>query len=192
MSIRSDALATYTDAWGLPEYSTVSPGEQYAEVFTRIVGRSCRVIDAGAGSGKGAVALRRLGHQVVMLDITDEGLSDDAKLMMPFYRKVLWDDLIDVMIDRETFDWVYCTDVLEHVEEALVGLCVARMLAIVSEGVFLTVDTRPDHFGLWVGTPLHQTVRDFSWWKRLLEEIGVVREARDLCGPALFVVEPKA
>ena len=198
---------TYESVWqAVPQYGEVSPGERLAPVFDGIVRdldhRPGTVLDAGCGSGKGALALRALGYTVTLCDLTDAGLTDEAK-GLPFFEAALWCDLrphakarwpnVDPHQIHEwtRFDWVYCTDVLEHLPTAMVGLSVHRLLEVARYGVFVHVSLERDVMGVWVGKPLHQTVQPFTWWRDLLSELGRVAEARDCIGSALFLVVPR-
>jgi hypothetical protein len=70
-------------------------------------------------------------------------------------------------------------------------LAIARMLAVCSKGLFLTVSLVPDSFGVWAGKSLHQSVFPFVWWRDALRELGTVVEARDLIGNGVFFVRPR-
>jgi 2-polyprenyl-3-methyl-5-hydroxy-6-metoxy-1,4-benzoquinol methylase len=191
---------TYADVWtSVESYGDFAPGEQYLPLFLQCLGDGKRsgvtVLDAGTGSGKGAVALAREGFDVRMCDMTDAGLVDAAK-GLPFYEACLWHDLSAVARDfgywnRRRAEYVYCTDVLEHVPPQFTMLAIARMLAVCSKGLFLTVSLVPDSFGVWAGKSLHQSVFSFVWWRDALRELGTVVEARDLIGNAVFFVRPR-
>lgn len=200
---------TYEEMWALESYAQNSPGERYAEVFTKVAeetaGRRGSVLDAGCGSGKGSLALARAGFQVMACDLTPDGRVPEMAGVIPFQEACLWHDLsslaymarawygIDmssgkVGAENMKFDHVYCTDVLEHLPTAFTMLVVARALQVVRYGVFVTVSTQPDRFGVWVGKHLHQTVQPFTWWRDALSEVGQLTEARDLGPNALFYV----
>lgn len=180
----------YEQAWAISAYTERSPAEQYLPVFIERAHAPATVLDAGAGSGKGAVALRTAGFRVTMCDCTPEGLVDEAK-DIPFHEAWLWNDLRSVVSlnsGRTTFDYVFCCDVLEHVPTPLAMLAVARMLEVAKHGLFLTVRTVSDDFGHLVGHPLHLTVQPFVWWRDYLATVGRVIEARDLLIDATFWV----
>ena len=198
---------TYRDVWQhIPQYGEVSPGERLAPVFDDLVSglghQRGTVLDAGCGSGKGALALKALGYTVTLCDLTDAGLVDEAR-EFPFFEAALWRDLrphlkarwpnVDPfkMHEWTRFDWVYCTDVLEHLPTAMVGLVVSRLLEVARYGVFISVSLELDINGVWIGKLLHQTVQPFTWWRDLLAELGRVIEARDCIGSAIFLVVPR-
>lgn len=197
-------LETYSDLWqAVSNYGDFSPGEQYAEVFASIVGDARgTVLDAGCGTGKGGVALAKLGFTVTLVDITPAGLAPEAK-DLPWRPGCLWHDLRSggaffdhrrqevTKVSNSQYDWVYCCDVLEHIPTELTMLVAFRLVQATKRGVFLSVSLMPDAFGAWIGKRLHRTVQPFVWWKAALSEVGRVKEARDLLHTALFYLEPQ-
>jgi SAM-dependent methyltransferase len=186
MSLLDTERATYETVWSSVEgYAQHSPGEQYLPLFLQVVGdKRGTVLDAGTGSGKGALALQRAGFSVLACDMTSAGLPLDANIR--FFERCLWHSLWQFNVD-----WVYCTDVLEHIPPQFTMLAIDHMLRVAKEGLFLTVSLVPDNFGVWAGKSLHQTVQSFTWWRDNLKELGTVTEARDLISNAVFVVKPK-
>jgi 2-polyprenyl-3-methyl-5-hydroxy-6-metoxy-1,4-benzoquinol methylase len=190
MSLLDTERATYETVWSSVEgYAQHSPGEQYLPLFLQVAQPPAKVLDAATGSGKGALALQAAGFQVWTCDLTEAGLVDDAR-DLPFASQCLWHSFADKFAWRE-FDWVYCTDVLEHIPPQFTMLAIDQMLRVAKEGLFLTVSLVPDSFGVWAGKSLHQTVQPFTWWKDSLKELGTVVEARDLISNAVFVVKPR-
>jgi len=192
----------YETAWSLSAYATTSPGEQLLPIFLDMTkaGPSASVLDAGCGAGKGALALAAAGLTVTMCDHTDAGLTDEALAVGPFVQTNLWDDLAPVAYlanvarGRQTdglFDYAYCCDVLEHIPTPFVMLVVARLLAVTTKGVFLSISTQPDNFGAMVGEPLHLTVQSFVQWRDQLATMGRLVEARDLIIAGCYLVEPR-
>ena len=191
MSLLEQERETYTDVWSAIEaYGNHAPGEHFLPVFLSIVGATRgHVLDAGTGSGKGALALVQAGFRVTCCDVTDAGLVDEARAL-PFRTASLWHPLRRIA-PSNAFDWVYCTDVLEHIPPQFTMLCIAEMLRVARRGLFLSVSLVPDTFGAYLGKALHQTVQPFNWWRGSLEELGVVVDARDLINSATFYVEPR-
>lgn len=187
---------TYGEAWALDGYAVHAPGEHHATKFVEMAGldggvlrpsgRPMTVLDAGAGSGKGALALEALGFGLTLLDITDAGLVPEARRFR-YVEAPIWSNL-RAGVGR--FDYVYCCDVLEHVDEAMTMLAIARMLEASTRGVFLSIALVPDQFGILVGRPLHLTVKPFTWWRDRIRELGTVAECRDLIDAGLFLVKP--
>jgi SAM-dependent methyltransferase len=196
--ILSTERSLYEDIWSsVPTYADFAPGESYLPIFLEMVGagQGRTVLDVGTGSGKGALALQQAGFLVRTCDVTDAGLVLGAKLL-PFQQACAWHDLSTITRDfghagRTKAAFVYCCDVLEHIPPQFTMLAIDQMLRVCREGLFLTVSLVPDHFGVWVGSSLHQTVESFVWWRDSLKELGTVEEARDLVGEAVFFVVPR-
>lgn len=187
----------YDTVWSsLDAYGAFAPGEHYLPIFLDMVGETRgTVLDAGCGSGKGALALRAAGFDVRLTDLTGEGLVEDARLL-PFREACLWKDLTH-LYERSwrrqaiPFDYVYCCDVLEHIPVQFTLLVIDQLLRVTRQGLFLSIALVPDAFGVWAGRPLHQTVESFVWWRDNLAEVGEVAEARDLHEAAVFFVRPR-
>lgn len=183
----------YTDVWAVPSYGDHSPGAQFVPAFLEMARidpdatRMLTVLDAGCGSGKGAMALAARGFRVSMVDVTDAGLVADAQ-SIPFNEASLWADLTTLCGGK--VDHVYCCDVLEHIPTEFTMLVIRRLLDVARSGVFLSISLVPDNFGIWVGKPLHLSVFPFTWWRDNLRALGHVVECRDLVDTGLFYVEP--
>jgi SAM-dependent methyltransferase len=176
----------YSDVFtGIDQYADHSPGEQHVSLFLEMARitdpEHFSVLDAGCGSGKGALGLQSAGFQVRMCDITPEGLIDEAR-DLPFQSTCLWHSL------GPRVDFVYCTDVLEHIPTEFTMLVISRLLEVSRRGVFLSISLMPDVFGYQIGQPLHHTVRPFSWWRDNISAIGQIQECRDLLHTGVFWV----
>lgn len=185
----------YSNLWqSVSRYGDHAPGEGYVDLFMAMSGaQSGTVLDAGCGSGKGAIALDARGFDVAMTDLTGDGLTEEAAGLSAFAPSCLWRPIADQLgSPYRTFDWVYCCDVLEHVPTEYTLLTIARLLEVARQGVFLSIALVPDHFGLWVGKPLHQTVQPFTWWRDRIRGIGRLIECRDLLMTGLYLVEGQA
>lgn len=179
----------YADVWTLEAYGTHSPGERNLPVFLSMVGPTgSTVLDAGCGSGKGALALSDRGFDVECCDFTVDGLVEAAK-RFPFHQVCLWNDVRLALGTK--FDYVYCCDVLEHIPVALTMLVVSRLLDVCTRGAFFTISFQPDVMGYWVGRPLHETVMPFIWWRDQLAAVGELVEARDMLTNGAFFVRPR-
>jgi SAM-dependent methyltransferase len=184
--VRAAERETYEAMWRVDGYAAHSPGAELASAFADMARptRGQTALDAGCGSGKGAIALEALGLSVRMCDITDVGVLDEAR-RFPFETVTLWEPL-PVMSD-----WVYCCDVLEHIPEAMTMLVIARLLEASKLGVFLSISLVADNFGVFVGKPLHQTVKPFTWWRDQLAELAEVVECRDLLTNGLYLLRAR-
>jgi SAM-dependent methyltransferase len=190
MGLLQTEADTYRDLWSAAgTYGDSSPGEQVLPIFLSCIGsqRHGHILDAGTGSGKGAVALTKAGFRVTCCDHTEPVLIEEAKAL-PFKVANLTHSL-KWLAPSGSFDWTYCCDVLEHIPTQFTMLACEQMLRVSRRGLFLSVSLVPDVNGVWVGRPLHLTVQPFTWWKDSLAELGRVADARDLITSATFYVE---
>lgn len=203
----SEERRVYTEIWsGVESYGAHSPGEHLIPIFECCVAdqvavesgntvvwspKDLTVLDAGTGSGKGALALAAAGFDVTTCDVTNAGLPPEFPL--PYHDACLWRDLSPLARGvghpgRTKFDYVYSCDVLEHIPPQFTMLAIDQMLRIARRGLFLSISLVPDNFGAWVGEPLHKTIMPFQWWKDSIAELGEIVEARDLLESAVFFV----
>ncbi len=195
MTVLDRERALYEEMWQVEGYATHSPGASVVPLFLEMTEayRPDRpsVLDAGCGSGKGAVALAAHGFDVTMCDLTSAGLVPEAKSIR-YADACLWKPLRPQLpyAPMGAWDFVYCCDVLEHVPPEFTMLVIRQLLDVARVGVFLNISLVPDRFGVHVGTALHQSVFRFTWWRDRLNELGTVRECRDLLSSGVFWVTP--
>jgi 2-polyprenyl-3-methyl-5-hydroxy-6-metoxy-1,4-benzoquinol methylase len=175
----------YSSVWAsIDDYELYSPGETYLPLFLDMIGETRgSILDAGCGSGKGAIALKAAGFDVTMCDMTAEGLVPEAQ-DIPFTFRVLWHP------SKQQYDFAYCCDVLEHIPPQFPMLVVSRLLEAAPR-VFLSVCNVQDSAGVWIGKTLHQTVQPFTWWRDSFRELATVVECRDLFDNSVFLLERK-
>lgn len=168
--------------WDVDAYSVNSPGKQLVDYFINIAKPPipCFILDVGAGAGAGSRELKSRGFHVQAFDITDAAWKhDDIKLT----TGSIWRD----MNFRTKFDFGYCCDVMEHIPQEFTALSVSEILRN-CERAFLSISFGPDNCGVWIGQPLHLTVKPFTWWRDLMREVGTLHDARDLMGDGVFLV----
>lgn len=172
----------YSDIWSLAEYSICSPGKLYVDMFWDIakpkLGTS--LLDVGAGAGAASRVLKDKGLVVRGFDITNEAWRHTD---IPLLTGCIWRDLPR----GNAYDYVYCCDVMEHLPTEFTALAINEMLNVGTKA-FYSISFQEDHYGDYVGSALHLTVKPFLWWRDMLRELGTVYEARDLLGDGVFYV----
>lgn len=191
---------TYEDIFdSIPAYSEHSPGENFLPQFLDMAGIDGEhwrysVLDAGCGTGKGAIALKNAGFRVKACDLTYKGLVPGfTSHDIPFNEACLWSPIAPQIGHTDVggrFDYVYCCDVIEHIPPEYVMLAIRNLLDVSRRGVFLSIGLQHDTFGIWLGKQFHQTVRPHAWWRSNLASISRLRECRDLLVCGLYMLEP--
>lgn len=184
MSLVAQERATYDAIWSTVQgYRDHSPGLQNVDRFLEMSGAfSGTLMDAGCGAGVAGLELARRGFDVRLCDVTRSGLDGNP---LPFTEVCLWHDVASQV---GVSDYVYCCDVMEHVPTEYTMLVLSRLWDATAKGAFFSISLVHDAFGVWVGKPLHQTVRPFTWWRDRLAEFGTVVEARDCLNAGLYWV----
>jgi hypothetical protein len=156
----------YIRMWSVAGYRQFSPGEEAAQTFLDVVKPDGLVLDFGSGTGRGALAISKAGHDVFMLDFASN-CRDNETLHLPFLEH----DLTEPCALRAPYG--YCTDVMEHIPPTQVDLVVANIMAS-AETVFFQIATVPDAFGAVINQRLHLTVENFDWWLAKFQSLGYV------------------
>ena len=151
----------YQQMWDMPEYRKYAPGEHLAQEAAQTWTLPGKVIDFGAGTGRGALRLHRAGFAVVMLDFTDNSLDEEVRHELGPNFKFLQTDLSgDIFVKA---DYGFCTDVMEHIPEDQVDAVLTNIQKATNHG-YLNISTIPDGFGEKIGETLHVTVKPWDWW----------------------------
>jgi len=168
--------AKYEKLWKMDTYRRFSPGEKIAHVFLEVA-KHCKgiqktVLDAGCGTGRGGLKIfRESNSRVTFLDFTSDPLDSAAKLLVrngtaAFVQQSLIDD-----ITLPRFDYVYCTDVMEHIPPEDVDTVLSNILSA-GDRVFIQLSTVPDGMGVLIGEKLHLTIEQPEWWQEKIESLG--------------------
>jgi hypothetical protein len=102
---------------------------------------------------------------VTQMDITATALDPEVRaLNLPFLEASLWE-----MPLLFKFDWIFCTDVLEHLPTDKVDDALDALAKITGKGAFLQIALFADGMGYDIGEKLHLTVKPSAWWKEKIE-----------------------
>ena len=71
----------------------------------------------------------------------------------------------------DTYDLVFCIDVMEHIEPDDVDEVLRHIHSLTKKVAFFSISTRPASKTLPDGTNAHKTVKSEKWWRVRLNEI---------------------
>lgn len=175
MSLKTTERRKYEKMWGVKEYRLFAPGETHAQDALEDMPEGAKVIDFGAGTGRGALKIHEAGHPVVMIDLADNCLDPEVKKKLNPDFTLLWWCLWDELHVKG--DYGYCTDVLEHIPPEKVDAVLDNIKRAVPHG-YLNISTIQDSFGQVIGEPLHLTVEPWDFWVEKAQERWKVRKVK--------------
>jgi len=170
----------YRLMWGADEYRVVSPGEENVPVILEQLRPEGLVLDFGCGTGRAALALRRAGLDVLLIDFADN-CRDEEAIDLPFLE---W-DLTRPLPPHARYG--ICCDVMEHIPTESVDVVLGNLMAA-ADNVFFQISTVPDKGGQLIGHDLHLTVRPHGWWLDRLAVHGTVTWQHELFNLSCFIV----
>lgn len=181
--------AKYERMWDHPVYRKVAPGEHCAMEFLRQARppEGSQVIDFGAGTGRGALAIAGLGQcRVHMLDFAANCLDAEVKKHV-YFNDPPWPKSEHSSVNPEMFqlaftqhdltkpspvqaEYGFCTDVMEHIPPEDVNKVLTTVL-MAARHVFFQISTVDDVCGVLIGQPLHLSVHPYEWWLQKLQSL---------------------
>lgn len=188
MDLAQQERDKYETMWENNDYRKFSPGERFIWPFlmeARPLPGST-IFDFGVGCGRAALFFLKAGFDVWGVDIADNCLDPEVapELSDRLLVACLWDD--DLPLGQA--DYIYCTDVMEHIPEDKVD-AVLKNIAKHSKQAFLNISFVDDEFGETIGETLHLTVHDFKWWIEKLEKYFNILLGKDMITGGTFYVE---
>lgn len=180
----------YERMWRKEWYRKRSPGEQYVNDFLK----KCRVrktetiCDVGCGTGRASQAMKELGYDVTGIDLARNAL--DPGIEIPFYQADITKKPLPTV-----YDWLFCTDVMEHLPTHQVADALVNLVLSMRKGAYFVIPT----FGNDIRTvevdgdiysrkeDLHKTVKEQPWWDEQFRcacepefSVGIIYEDRRL------------
>lgn len=189
-----DERYKYEQMWQHDEYRVVAPGEDVVNEFLAQAKprKDATVIDFGAGTGRGAIALALFGClKVKMVDFASNCLDPfvrDALKTQDHALSFTQHDLTLPFPTDFTAEYGYCTDVMEHIPPHQVDQVLANVLHT-AQHVFFQISCVDDVCGKIIGHPLHLSVHPYEWWLKKLQQFdAVVHWSQDCQSHCMFYV----
>jgi 2-polyprenyl-3-methyl-5-hydroxy-6-metoxy-1,4-benzoquinol methylase len=156
----------YRLMWQFDSYREFSPGEEVLDVFLAEMQpkEGERILDLGCGTGRAALKLHEMGHDVVAIDFADN-CRDHEAIKVPFLEC----DLTQPLPIKGAIG--LCTDVMEHIPGEAVEIVISNIMESCPD-VFFQISTVNDKAGALIGHTLHNTVKPHHWWTGLFRTLG--------------------
>lgn len=176
-----DYQAIYEPIWeSIPWYRKQSPGER--DCLVEFLGRlkpEWSVLDAGCGTGRAAICIWKAGHELVMVDVAENCLDEAVAIAADVNETLRFKQInltmpVHMLLPLDVF---FCTDVMEHFEEADLDQVLTNLRDMTTRGGYFQIYQLPHEVN---GVELHLTQRPARWWLELLggywSEVEVVRD----------------
>lgn len=118
------------------QYESITFTDVYRDVLHLVPTKPCRIIDIGAGTGRDAAALARLGHQVIAVEPTSELRSHGKRLHRTTAVEWVDDSLPELPRIRsrnERYDLILLTAVWMHLDRSERHVAMGSLRDLVAE-----------------------------------------------------------
>lgn len=168
----------YNWLWShIDAYREVSPGQLFLPFFLKAFQADFKpgqkLIDFGCGTGRVARDFLALQLKVRLVDISPFALDEEVSHLlhlMPeelcFVEACLW----QLPQTLQPADWIYCTDVLEHLPTKQMDQVLKGMSQRMQRGGYLSICLQEDAMGKTLGLQLHLTVQTRDWWHQKISQ----------------------
>lgn len=143
----------------------------------RFVDQICRefdfdtVLDGGSGDGGAIRAFLKNGKQATGVEYSGEAISRYCSDLQS-QGHVMQGSLMDLPFDDHSFDLVFSSEVLEHIEEDDAERAVRELVRVAKKHLFLTISLRPSSDN----NRYHVNLKPRAWWQDLFQSMGCVTE----------------
>lgn len=125
-------------------------------------GKSGTVLDLGCGAGGYSRTIRRMGFDVLGVEVSDHCCRKYLKDI----NHVNTDILSFLQGNNKKFDWVLFTDVIEHLDISYLDQCLPLMAKVAKSSLIGVAN----HSDVLSGVELHLIQKGRGWWQEKLQE----------------------
>lgn len=157
----------YEKMWDLNSYRERSPGERFFErgyiALSPVKGAT--LCDWGIGTGRAAKLFSDKGLQVEGIDIAKNAVREFKGRV---WIGTMWDPPFP---KHKSFDYGYCTDVMEHIPTEKVLQTLQKIKLCTQRSCWFSIATFVDHEGDAIGETLHLTLKPAEWWVTVFAKV---------------------
>ena len=134
------------------------------------------VLDVGCAKGKSVELFNRANKSVVGIDVSEVAVREAVSLS----RNVLQCSVVNMPFEDNSFEMVFCSDVLEHLLAEDVDDAILEMARVSSDYIAVQSQTSQAAFiGPFPKDDLpHRSIRSIGVWRRSFEKLGYKAEWR--------------
>lgn len=142
------------------------------------------ILDVGCGRGYGlATTTREFRPKIAVgIDISIQGWKLNQDIRGPSRARFVVADAAHLPFRAGIFDFVFSSDVLEHLDESSVIKALKEIKRVGKKFWYIVACTIVEQSKYAVG-PLHLTVKDSDWWALKFCECGLILETMFGRGP---------
>ncbi|HBE70966.1 MAG TPA: hypothetical protein DDW52_22700 [Planctomycetaceae bacterium] len=130
------------------------------------------VLDGGSGVGVAVRQFMSNGKDVKGVEYSSQAIEEHCSDLEEA-GIVQQGTLMDLPFDDNTFDLVFSSEVLEHIEEIDAGKAVSELVRVAKKHLFLTISLRPSSDN----NKYHVNLKSRQWWEQRFCEAGCSVEA---------------
>ena len=159
----------YNLAYRNPDYLKGSVGMRYLTWTLHSV-KFDSVLDVGCGCGYALCGFLLHNKRAEGMEVCDY-LLDTMLRTYVVWERVKKGRIQQLPYAMDSFDLIYCTDVLEHIPEPDVSKSIGELVRVSKKYIFVTICTVPSR--CMPALKLHETVKPRGWWEEQFDRYRV-------------------
>ena len=133
------------------------------------------VLDVGCGTGYSVLEFLKQGKFANGIE-TSKYLVDVKLKQMTDLGITRYGSILEIPCEADSFDLVFSTEVLEHIEEKDVITAVSELVRVSKKYLYLTVC----FVDSVIDKRLHLTVKPAKWWDEIFEQFSIKKIKRNV------------